>query len=397
MAWAEEIPGSGRWRGLYRDSSGRKKTAPDGPYPTEAKAKRAAAVVEDEARRRPGHQISTAKRLTWGVWAGQWWARRKVEPGTLARDASRRVTHLDPRWESVRLTTISREAVQEWVDELVDAGLAASTVANAYHLLSASLKAAVLAGVLAANPCVGIELPPRPLTDERFLTWDEVVAITHHLDDRDALLVWWLVGTGARWGEGVGAHRHRLHLEVATPRVDIHEVWDHRSREMKPYPKGRKKRSVPLPGWLVEPLRGHLARGSSRGVCGARHRSDSTCRSPLVIPGRGTVIDYDSWRKKRWIDACARADVGHVRIHDLRHTYASWLLQSGRVSIEALSELLGHASIAVTQRYAHLADTQWGSVVGALDAKVAPNLPHSDHGNVTQDRPGLELSPVRGL
>lgn len=74
-----------------------------------------------------------------------------------------------------------------------------------------------------------------------------------------------------------------------------------------------------------------------------------------------------------------------VRIHDLRHTYASWLLQSRKVSIEGLSELMGHASIATTQRYSHLADTQWASVVDALDEQAAPNLPQNDHASGGDD------------
>ncbi|MGP4018295.1 tyrosine-type recombinase/integrase [Saccharopolyspora sp. 5N708] len=53
---------------------------------------------------------------------------------------------------------------------------------------------------------------------------------------------------------------------------------------------------------------------------------------------------------------------------DLRHTYASWILQDG-VPIEALSKLLGHASVTTTERYSHLADTQWDAVRAALDGK----------------------------
>ncbi|WP_342743168.1 tyrosine-type recombinase/integrase [Saccharopolyspora shandongensis] len=54
-----------------------------------------------------------------------------------------------------------------------------------------------------------------------------------------------------------------------------------------------------------------------------------------------------------------------VTPHDLRHTYASWLVQDG-VSIKTLSVLLGHASVATTERYAHLADTQWDQVRAVL-------------------------------
>lgn len=383
MAWAEQIPGSGRWRGLYRDASGRRRTAPGGPWPTKAVALRRAGAEEDDARQRPGRVSPKAGRMSWGAWCDQWWPRRGVEPGTLDRDASRRAAHLEPRWATVRLEAIGRGDVQEWVDELAASGLAASTVANCYHLLSASLKAAMLAGKIQSSPCVSIALPRRPPADERFLTWAEVESIAHFLPPRDALLVWMLVGTGGRWGEVVGAHRHRLHLDEA--RFDVHEVWDQRVREVKPYPKGREKRSVPLPGWLVAKLEQHLGELPAPAACGSTHRRGSRCRSGLIIPGRdGKVIDYDSWRKTRWIDACSKAEVGKVTIHDLRHTYASWLIQDG-VSIEALCDLLGHASIATTMRYAHLAQSQWKSVVAVLDARSAPVLPQNDQSATVHD------------
>lgn len=384
MGWAEKIPSSGRWRGVYRDRSGRKRTADGGPFTRRSDAVRAANVAEADARRRPGQVDAKAGRRSWGAWADEWWPRRRVEPGTLARDQSRRAAHLEDRWGAVRLDTISRHDVQEWVDELAASGLSPATVARCYHLLSASMKAAVVAGRLAASPCTAIELPRTLPADERYLTWDEVDAVTHFLDGRDALLVWLLVGTGLRWGEAVGAHLHRLDLTAR--RLDVHEVWDQKTREIKPYPKGRAKRSVPLPAWLVDRLAPHTAALPDVGRCGATHRRGSRCRSGLILPGRdGKVVDYDSWRKTRWTPALARAGVTDATIHDCRHTYASWLLQDG-VSIEALSALLGHSSVIVTARYAHLADTQWTKVREALDSRSARYQPHHDHGDDAEDR-----------
>jgi integrase/recombinase XerD len=58
--------------------------------------------------------------------------------------------------------------------------------------------------------------------------------------------------------------------------------------------------------------------------------------------------------QKGFRGACERAAIDDFRIHDLRHTFASWLVAAG-VSLYVVKDLLGHSSITVTERYAHLA------------------------------------------
>jgi integrase/DNA-directed RNA polymerase subunit RPC12/RpoP len=55
-----------------------------------------------------------------------------------------------------------------------------------------------------------------------------------------------------------------------------------------------------------------------------------------------------------WMGIRKQVGLGDFRLHDLRHTYASWLASSGHVDIYTLKELLGHREIKMTQRYAHL-------------------------------------------
>lgn len=116
-----------------------------------------------------------------------------------------------------------------------------------------------------------------------------------------------------------------------------------------------RQRDVPLPEWV------DLGKGKA-GTCGTEHRG---CRSRLAVPSAtSTPLDIDNFRK-RWDAACKAAGVGLVRPHDLRHTYASWLLQNG-VSLAEVGRLLGHISPATTARYAHLSKTPADAVLKVL-------------------------------
>ena len=64
--------------------------------------------------------------------------------------------------------------------------------------------------------------------------------------------------------------------------------------------------------------------------------------------------------------ACERAEIKDLRVHDLRHTCASWLVQAG-VPLLEVSKLLGHSTIEMTERYAHLAPENLKAAVGVLD------------------------------
>jgi len=79
--------------------------------------------------------------------------------------------------------------------------------------------------------------------------------------------------------------------------------------------------------------------------------------------------------RKGFDRARARADMNHVRFHDLRHTYASWLIQAG-VPLPTVRDLLGHSSINTTGRYTHLATAHLRQAVNAgISGQMAPRSP----------------------
>lgn len=367
MAWTQRVS-DGRHRGLYRDAAGKVRSV--GTFDHKAEALRRAGAAEDDARKL-NWRDPDASRRTWGQWCETWLASRGVESSTSASDRGRIDRYLLPRWGQVQLGAITRHDVKTWAGEL-RAGtavvhgepaarpLAAATVTRVVAVLSASLSAAIDADILTTNPASRLKLAPATPAVERFLTHEEAGRVLSHLTGTELLIAQLLLGTGMRWGEMTGLHWHRVDLERGV--IRIVEAWDRISGTMKAYPKGRKIRDVPAPPWLLEAL-SSASRGD-RVTCGRRH-ADGACRSGLVIVNpAGSPYDTSAWRKT-WEAAVAAAKVGHVRTHDLRHTYASWLLQSG-VPLAEVGRLLGHASSQTTAGYAHLAETPAAMVLSAL-------------------------------
>ena len=75
--------------------------------------------------------------------------------------------------------------------------------------------------------------------------------------------------------------------------------------------------------------------------------------------------------RRFWLTVQKRTELPDVRIHDLRHTFAS-LLISGGASLEMIGKLLGHSQMKTTQRYAHLADSPLRAGVDAVAEILKP-------------------------
>jgi integrase len=90
----------------------------------------------------------------------------------------------------------------------------------------------------------------------------------------------------------------------------------------------------------------------------------------------GRVFASSNWNSYRsaWETALAHAGIEDFKFHDLRHTYASWLVQAGRPILE-VKDLLGHATLAMTMRYAHLAPERLRAAVAVLDDDVTSDTP----------------------
>lgn len=357
MAWSEKLP-SGRYRGVYRDAFDKRHSA--GTFTHKAKAERAAAAREMEARKSLTKDPE-AYRRPWGEWCAEWWETRSVEESTAKNDRSRRKNHLEPRWSTVPLGSISRQDVKAWHAQLMRDGMGAETAKRCLHLLSASLTAAVDAEILPANPAARLKLPGGALAQERFLEREEYALLRKQLPtEHDQLIADVLVNTGMRWGELAGLHMDRVDLKRGMLRVV--ETFSEASGKIKAYPKGKRVRDVPLEPELVEAIGDLAPRGAT---CGVEHAA-GRCRSPLVLTSdEGAPLRNSNWSYRVWTPSVEASGIGHARIHDLRHTYASWLLQGG-IPLAEVGKLLGHVSTQTTAKYAHLQAAPSEAVLAAL-------------------------------
>lgn len=393
MAWAEILP-SGRYRGRYRiggkahtlkDEQGKPQT-----FSQKAAAIRAAAVKEN-AGRQPGALDPGAGLITWGEWRKEWWPhhRQKVEANSAFNYDSKIKHYLAPRWDDETLVTIDRLAIQEWVTDmpssdgkLAGASPAAGSVHVIYSLFSASMRAAVVAKKISATPCIEIELPVIPAPDIHCLTRKEFDHLLTFLQGSWRRLAVLCVGTGMRWGEAVALHWQDVHETT----ISIHQAFSSKGKYIKTHPKSKKPRTVPLPGWLAEELNDW--QGEPVAHCETPHKLAGRCRSGLVVPNiDGKCLPYSTCFQE-FQRAVALAKIGRTTIHDLRDTYASWLLQNG-ITIEQIAELLGHSDINLTRtRYAQFGSSQFDRVSAALAPILPQQLPDNVISMASRRRPG---------
>jgi integrase len=131
--------------------------------------------------------------------------------------------------------------------------------------------------------------------------------------------------------------------------------------------KQRKLHRVPLPDAAIEILkRRRDERDQQSGKVVLLHKDDT------VFRGGGDKahirrLDLD------WKEIRAEAGLHDVRLHDLRHSYASFLVNAGK-SLEIIGALLGHSKPATTKRYAHLADKplrEAAAIVGSIVGRTS--------------------------
>jgi integrase len=250
--------------------------------------------------------------------------------------------HLSPAFGTLPLAGITLARIEAYKAQKLGEELSAKTVNNHLTVLRKILDTAREWERLAVVPKVKwLKLPPQEFD---FFDFEEVDRLIAGAAPEARAMVTVAARTGLRLGELLALRW----CDVDLPRGRI-VVRQAVARGIVGSPKSGKPREVPLSEQALAALKAH------------RH-----LRGELVFcTEKGEMITRNSAKWIVW-SACRRAALRRVGWHALRHTFASHLVMRG-APLKAVQELLGHATIEMTLRYAHLSPDARREAVRLLD------------------------------
>jgi integrase len=314
-------------------------------FEREREAKKAVAAWE--ADQHQGLAVEPSK-LTVGELLQRWLetVRLRVEPGTY-EDYERTVrNHVLPELASLSVQKASVAILQQYVDRKLTAGAGHRTMQQALQRPRQAFNMAIDQDIVKINQALKVKLPPKPQREMQ--TWSDKNEIARFLEEADVHSaygpVWrFMVATGTRKGEALGVRWQDVDFERQTVRIAQTVSMVHGKTEIVPRTKTRSIRLVTVDTRTLDALREHQATEDAR----RDKAGDKWQENDLVFPSAvGTAVNPNNLTRE-YDKLIKLAGVKRIRIHDQRHTHATYLLQEG-VPLAAVSERLGHKKISTT-------------------------------------------------
>jgi len=338
-----------------------------------AKTERAVLAKRDEVRAQITKGVDlTAPPKTLTQWLTEWLTTVKSSdgtgPATIARYDQIARVHLIPQLGTVKLAALTPRHVQSLLLKLQ--GVAApATIVKVHGVLRNALADAERMDLVSRNVAKAVRPPRLSRTERRSLTPAEAGSLLSHLKgDRLESVFIVALSTGLRRGEVLGLRWQDVDLEgrvlfvrQALQRVD-------RALKMVPPKTHRSSRPIPLPQFAVTAFSQQKVRQANDRRLVGRAWEDGGLVFTTEI---GTPLEPRNVNR-RFYAARSAAGLEWVRLHDLRHAFATFLLDQGE-ELRTVMDLLGHSTIRLTaDTYGHVLPSRARKAADVID-KVLGN------------------------
>lgn len=277
-------------------------------------------------------------------------ARPKKKASSVKEDERLWRLHLARRFADKKVKKLDIASIRKMHADMRSTPGAAN---RACALLSKMMSFAVDNEWRADNPCLRVQRYPEKAM-ERFLTGGETKALWQALAEDDdqcaATIIKVLLLTGARKGEVLKMRWSDLDLASPDP------SWTLRA--------GQQKGERALQSDMVRPLDPVVA-----DLLSEWRRQQAVPSMHWVFPSERKQGAHRTCFKYAWTRIRKTVGIEDVRVHDLRHSFASFAVNSG-ASLEAIGAALGHKDVRTTKRYAHVSDQSMRGVVSAVSRAI---------------------------
>lgn len=260
------------------------------------------------------------------------------------------------------LVEISAWDIQQWVSERSKSGRAPATISYAYNRLRAVFNRAVEWGFIDSHTLDNVKIPRIDNKRIRYLSTSEEAALLESLQTRDSRLRQQYMDKYGKRAEPLVSPRYIDYLEplvVLAMNTGLRKgemltlKWEHINMEDRyltirsENAKSKNKRTIPLNKTVYKML--IIWR-------------EQNLQTELVFEKNGQPIDTYQYQ---WEALLKDANIENFRFHDLRHHFASKLVMK-EADLNVVRELLGHADLKMTLRYAHLAPEHKAAAVNLI-------------------------------
>lgn len=347
------------WHAVWTDASGKRRSKSISPRKRDAERFLARKTASEIKARIEGYEpVGFAQAAEEFI---EVYAPLRYKPSTIRNYKLILKRRLTPYFGDMPVGEISPRDIETYLAGRVKAGASAATTKNDLVVLGSVLGQAQKWGYATTIATRGVKAPKYKSNRGVALSANEVRRLLDATPDRWRPLLATMALTGLRSGEAAALAAEDI--DFANHLIHVrHSAWDGRVQSPKTPNSIRDIDLAPtlelmLKEWLASPMR-------------------PESKQQLVFPSSdGTIIDMNRIRAKVFHPALAAAGLPRIRLHDLRHTYATMLILQGE-SLKYVQEMLGHASISVTADiYGHLLKETHASAARKLDTAVFGTSP----------------------